>query len=84
MTALGLPELITNSFDEYEALALTLAKDRALLQSYRDRLTRDPARLPLFDTARTTRYIEAAYAEMMARHKKGEPCAGFDVPHVPL
>src|ERR1700758_470974 len=53
LRAVGLPELITNSLDEYESLALTLAKDRALLQSYRDRLTHDPTRLPLFDTMRT-------------------------------
>ena len=67
LRAVGLPELITDNLDEYESLALKLAKDRALLQSYRDRLTRDPARLPLFDTVRTTRQIEAAYEEMMAR-----------------
>ncbi len=65
--AVGLPELITNGLDEYESLAIRLAKDRALLQSYRDRLTLEPTRLPLFDTARTTRHIEAAYAAMMAR-----------------
>ena len=79
LRAVGLPELITNSLDEYESLALTLAKDRALLQSYRDRLTRDPTRLPLFDTVSTTRHIEAAYIEMMARWQKGAMPAGFDV-----
>jgi protein O-GlcNAc transferase len=79
LRAVGLPELITNSLDEYESLALTLAKDRALLQSYRDRLTRDPTRLPLFDTVSTTRRIEAAYTEMMARWEKGEMPAGFAV-----
>jgi protein O-GlcNAc transferase len=80
LRAVGLPELITNSLDEYESLALKLTKDRALLQSYRARLTHDPTRLPLFDTARTTRYIEAAYEEMVARWNAGEtPLA-----HVPL
>ena len=54
--------------------------DRALLQSYRDRLTRDPARLALFDTARTTRRIEAAYEQMMARWAKDLSPAAFDVP----
>jgi predicted O-linked N-acetylglucosamine transferase (SPINDLY family) len=68
LRAVDLPELITNSLGEYESLALKLANDRALLQSYRARLTRDPTRLPLFDTVRTTRYIEAAFEEMMARH----------------
>jgi predicted O-linked N-acetylglucosamine transferase (SPINDLY family) len=67
LQAVGLPELIANSLDEYASLAIKLAKDRALLQSYRNRLTHDPARLPLFDTVRTTRHIEAAYAGMMER-----------------
>jgi protein O-GlcNAc transferase len=80
LRAVGLPELITDNLDEYESLALKLAKDRALLQSYRDRLIRDPARLPLFDTARTTQQIEMAYEEMMARWMKDVMPAGFEVP----
>jgi len=79
LRAVGLPELITENLDEYESLALRLAEDRALLQSYRDRLTRDPARLPLFDTARTTRHIEMAYEEMMARWAQGAMPADFAV-----
>jgi protein O-GlcNAc transferase len=70
LRAVGLPELITDTLDEYESLALTLARDRVLLQSCRDRLIRDPARLPLFDTVRTTRQIEVAYEGMMARWTK--------------
>ncbi len=65
--AAGLPELIVDTLEQYEAKALMLAKDRALLQSYRDHLTADPARLALFDTARTTRQIEAAYEQMVAQ-----------------
>jgi protein O-GlcNAc transferase len=80
LRAAGLPELITDNLEEYEALALKLAREPALLQSYRDRLTRDPSRLPLFDTARTTRQIEAAYEGMMARWSRDLMPAGFDVP----
>jgi protein O-GlcNAc transferase len=72
LRAVDLPELITDSLDEYESLARSLAEDRVRLQSYRDRLTRDPARLPLFDTARTTRQIETAYEEMIARWNNHE------------
>jgi predicted O-linked N-acetylglucosamine transferase (SPINDLY family) len=79
LRAAGVPELITDNLDDYESLALELANDRVLLQSYRDRLTRDPVRLPLFDTARTTRHIEAAYDEMMARWARGQLPAGFSV-----
>jgi predicted O-linked N-acetylglucosamine transferase (SPINDLY family) len=80
LRAVGLPELITDSLDEYESLALVLAKDRKLLQSYRDRLTRDPAQLHLFNTARTTRQIEMAYETMMARWNKDELPESFSVP----
>lgn len=79
LRAVGLPELITDRPDEYMSLALRLANDRALLHSYRDRLRRDPARLPLFDTARTTRHIESAYEEMMARLNAGQPPEHFSV-----
>jgi predicted O-linked N-acetylglucosamine transferase (SPINDLY family) len=79
LAAAGLPELITSSLHEYETLALRLARDRELLQSYRDRLTREATRLSLFDTARSTRQIEAAFEQMMMRWTKGERPAGFDV-----
>jgi protein O-GlcNAc transferase len=79
LRAAGLPELITENLGEYGSLALKLAQDRALLQSYRERLTRDPMRLPLFDTVRTTRQIEAAYEEMMARWARELMPAGFSV-----
>jgi predicted O-linked N-acetylglucosamine transferase (SPINDLY family) len=78
--AVGLPELITDTMEEYESKALRLASDRELLRSYHERLNRDPARLALFDTARTTRHIEAAYEEMMARWTKNMPPASFRVP----
>jgi protein O-GlcNAc transferase len=81
LRAVGLPELITDTLHGYESLALKLARDRSLLQSYRDRLTRDPARLPLFDTERTTRQIEAAYEEMMAR---AEESVAAEQPAKPL
>ena len=73
LRAVGLPELITDTLEEYESKALTLANDPALLRSYREHLSRDPARLALFDTARATRHIEAAYEEMMARYTTIRP-----------
>jgi protein O-GlcNAc transferase len=79
LRAVGLPGLITDTLAEYESLALELAQDRTLLQSYRERLTHNPARLSLFDTARTTRRIEAAYEEMVTRWTKNLTPAGFDV-----
>lgn len=79
LRAAGLPELITDDLESYEALALELASDRALLRSFRERLSRDPAQLPLFDTARTTRQIEMAYEQMMARWNANASPEGFSV-----
>jgi predicted O-linked N-acetylglucosamine transferase (SPINDLY family) len=79
LRAAGLPELVTASLAEYEALALRLARDRDLLASLRGRLARDRATCPLFDTARFTRHIEAAYTTMRERAERGEPPQGFAV-----
>jgi predicted O-linked N-acetylglucosamine transferase (SPINDLY family) len=79
LRAVGLPELIAVDLEQYQAKALMLAGNRVLLQSYRDHLTRDPARLALFDTARTTRQIEAAYEQMLARWTVNLPPVGFSV-----
>jgi protein O-GlcNAc transferase len=80
LRAVGLPKLVARNLDEYQALALELATDPVRLRSYREHLTRDPLRLPLFDTARTTRQIEAAYGGMMARWAKDSAPESFEVP----
>lgn len=62
--AVGLSELVTNSLEDYEALALKLAYDRALLNSIRQKLAQNRLTAPLFDTDRYSRNIEAAYTRM--------------------
>ncbi|MEO7054610.1 MAG: hypothetical protein ABI191_06520, partial [Rhizomicrobium sp.] len=79
LQAMGLPELITDTLEDYEALAVRLATDPALLAGYRARLAKARDSAPLFDTARTTRYIEAAYEEMLARWQRGEAAKAFAV-----
>jgi protein O-GlcNAc transferase len=79
LRAIGLPELITGSLPEYEALALQLATDSALLAGIRDRLARHRDRYPLFDTDRFRRHLEAAYVEMWERYQRAEPPASFAV-----
>jgi predicted O-linked N-acetylglucosamine transferase (SPINDLY family) len=79
LQAVGLPELITNSPEEYETLARTLAGDPALLRPLRERLAQNRLSYPLFDTARLTRHIEAAYATMTDTWQRGEPAKSFSV-----
>jgi protein O-GlcNAc transferase len=77
LQAMALPELVTENLADYESLALTLAREPALLKIYRDRLLENWRSAPLFDTIRTTRHIEAAYDAMMER--RGEAPQGFAV-----
>jgi predicted O-linked N-acetylglucosamine transferase (SPINDLY family) len=60
-----LPELVTTNLVEYEALALRLARDRGQLSGLRKRLRQNRQSLPLFDTPRFTRDIEAAFEAML-------------------
>jgi protein O-GlcNAc transferase len=79
LTALGLAELIAPSLDAYEALALRLARDPSSLAAIKANLKRNRDTAPLFDTARTTRALEAAYARMVERHRAGAAPASFAV-----
>jgi predicted O-linked N-acetylglucosamine transferase (SPINDLY family) len=67
LAAIGLPELITRSFAEYEALALKLAREPELLAGYRARLAANRHRSPLFDMTRYARDFEALMLETWAQ-----------------
>jgi len=80
LNAIGLPELVTHSLEDYEALALKLATDAPLLAEIRAKLARNRTTCPLFDTDRFRRHIESAYVTMWERYQRGEPPASFAVP----
>ena len=82
LSAVGLPELITNTSEEYEALALKLARDGNALGALKSKLARNRLTHPLFDTDRMRRHVEAAYEAMWQRHQRGQPPAGFTVPSI--
>ena len=65
--AAGLPELVTSTLAEYEAMALRLAGDRTALEMLRARVQKCRIEAPLFDTPRFTRAIEAAFEWMMQK-----------------
>ena len=68
LTAIGLPELITTGFAEYEALAVKLATQPGLLKSYRERLAANRRSTPLFDMARYARDFEDAMERIWAEY----------------
>lgn len=60
--AVGLPELITTSWLDYENLAVGLASEPTALQSYRQRLHTQGRSSALFDTRRFVKNFEATIA----------------------
>ena len=72
LKAVGLPELIVDTLSEYEALALELARNPAMLAAIKAKLARQRETSPLFDTLRFTRNLEAAYVAMWERWQRGE------------
>lgn len=79
LNAIGLPELVTTSQAEYEALAIELATHPEKLAQLKRRLDQNRLSAPLFDTARFTRHIEATYTAMVERHRAGLPPDHLDV-----
>jgi predicted O-linked N-acetylglucosamine transferase (SPINDLY family) len=67
--AIGLPELVTESFADYETLALKLATHPALLKRYRDRLAANRHTHPLFDMAAYARDFEDAMERVWREHR---------------
>jgi protein O-GlcNAc transferase len=65
--AVGLPELIAPTPEEYESMAVTLAKDPERLAALRARLAANRATAPLFDTQRFARDIETIYERLARR-----------------
>lgn len=78
--ATGLPELIADSPEAYEHMAVDLATHPSRLAALKTRLAANRLTAPLFDTKRFTRHIEAAYAAMYERHQAGLAPDHIDVP----
>jgi protein O-GlcNAc transferase len=72
LNAVGLPELVTGSLEEYERLALELAGAPERLAALRAKLQQNRRTAPLFDTPAFTRHIEAAYQRMWELHMAGK------------
>jgi protein O-GlcNAc transferase len=69
LSAIGLPELITTSFADYEALALELATQLGLLHGYRARLAANRRTMPLFDMTRYACDFEDAMERIWAEYQ---------------
>ncbi len=79
LRTVGLAELVTETWADYEATAVALALHASRLGGLRMRLAASGRASALFDTARTCRDIESAYEEMCRRQARGDQPAAFSV-----
>jgi predicted O-linked N-acetylglucosamine transferase (SPINDLY family) len=73
LTAVGLPELIVATQQEYEATAIDLAANPDRLRALKEKLARNRLTAPLFDTALYARRLEAAFEAMHAHRLANLP-----------
>ena len=79
LTALGLPELITYSYQEYEERAVALATTPSLLAATTQHLRQRRLTAPLFDTRLLAGRLEAAYRAIYEIDRAGEQPAHISI-----
>ena len=79
LNTVGLSGLITGTPEDYESLAITLAKDPARLAALRKTLMDNRATAPLFDGKLIARHLEAGYEAIQSRHFAGLPPDHIDI-----
>ncbi len=83
LTAIGLPELIAHSIEEYEALAVQTALEPDRLTGLRRKLAQNRLTEPLFDTPRFTSSLERAFTRMWQIFQAGLEPHAFEVAESP-
>jgi predicted O-linked N-acetylglucosamine transferase (SPINDLY family) len=71
LSAVGLPDLITESLPAYEALAITLGRTPARVASYKRYLAEQARQSPLFDVPQTVRDIETEFERLVSAARAG-------------
>jgi predicted O-linked N-acetylglucosamine transferase (SPINDLY family) len=79
LNAIGLNELIANTQNEYETLAIDLGNNRDKLKSIKQKLISNRLTTPLFDIEIYTRNIEKAYQVMHQKHGDKQAPESFEV-----
>jgi len=79
VAAAGLPELVAQDLDRYTALAIELCREPGRISALKEKLRQSKLTCALFDTRRTTRQLEQAYEQMVARSRAGLAPTSFNV-----
>ena len=72
LNAVGLPELITENEQDYEALILKLATNSDKLADIKKKLARNRLVKPLFDTEQYTKHLEDGYQQAYQNYFDGK------------
>ena len=80
LTAIGLPELIAKSVQEYESIAVQLGQNPSALGALKSRLQANRLSTPLFNTERYTEKLECAFREMHQRYISNQPPTHLIIP----
>lgn len=75
LSAIGMPELIAQTVEQYETLAVRLATDHDYFDHIKQKLTAKLKTSPLFNTEQFSRNIESAYLSMYETCRKNLPPA---------
>ena len=71
LNAIGLPELVTTTLEDYERTAVELAANPEKLALVKAKLASNRSIAPLFDTKLFTKQLETAYQVMVDRYRAG-------------
>ena len=72
LNAVGLPELITENEQDYEALILELATNPSRLATIKEKLAVNRLTQPLFDTEQYTKHLEDGYQQAYQNYFEGK------------
>ena len=79
LQAANLPELVTDSLEQYQIMALALASEPARLNTIKDKISKLRETSALFDTPRFASNLEKAYHVMIQRRQAGLPAELFKI-----
>lgn len=83
LQALEMPELIAGNLAEYEEMAVAIASSPARMLALRHKIAGKRETAPLFDSARYTLHLDAAFREMWRLRQSGEGPKPFSVRRTP-
>ena len=79
LNALGLPELITYSENEYKNKAIEFATNPILLKTIKEKLEKNKISKPLFDAKLFTKNVESAYKKIYKRYNSNMPTENIEI-----